>query len=42
VLGHEACGDVLEVGAGVSDLKAGDRVVLVFVASCGTCLPCAE
>ncbi len=42
VLGHEACGDVLEVGAGVADLKAGDRVVLVFVASCGECLPCAE
>ncbi|VTU26207.1 S-(hydroxymethyl)glutathione dehydrogenase [Variovorax sp. PBL-H6] len=41
-LGHEACGEVVECGAGVTDLKPGDRVVLVFMASCGCCLPCAE
>jgi Zn-dependent alcohol dehydrogenase len=41
-LGHEASGDVVEVGAGVTDLKPGDRVVLVFVPSCGHCLPCME
>jgi alcohol dehydrogenase len=41
-LGHEACGEVVETGSGVQDLKPGDLVVLVFVPSCGHCLPCAE
>jgi alcohol dehydrogenase len=42
VLGHEAAGTVEEVGRGVADLAPGDRVVMVFVPSCGHCLPCAE
>jgi alcohol dehydrogenase len=42
VLGHEAAGIVEELGAGVGDLKKGDHVVMVFVPSCGHCLPCAE
>ena len=42
VLGHEAAGIVEELGAGVDDLKTGDHVVMVFVPSCGHCLPCAE
>lgn len=41
-LGHEAAGIVEEVGNGVADLLAGDHVVMVFVPSCGHCLPCAE
>ncbi|NCW77575.1 MAG: alcohol dehydrogenase [Oxalobacteraceae bacterium] len=41
-LGHEASATVLKVGDGVSNLKAGDRVVLVFVPSCGNCMPCQE
>jgi len=41
-LGHEASGEVVEVGAGVTDLRRGDLVVLVFVPSCGHCLPCME
>ncbi len=40
-LGHEAAGIVEAVGEGVSDLKPGDHVVLVFVPSCGRCAPCA-
>lgn len=42
VLGHEAAGEVVELGAGVDDLKVGDHVVMVFVPSCGQCLPCQE
>jgi alcohol dehydrogenase len=41
-LGHEAAGEVVECGRGVHDLAPGDHVVMVFVPSCGHCLPCAE
>ena len=41
-LGHEAAGVVEELGPGISDLAVGDQVVMVFVPSCGSCLPCAE
>lgn len=41
-LGHEAAGEVVECGAGVRDLAPGDRVVMVFVPSCGDCLCCME
>src|SRR3954449_11200096 len=40
VLGHEAAGEVVEPGAGVQDLKAGDHVVFSFVPICGHCMPC--
>jgi alcohol dehydrogenase len=42
VLGHEAAGIVEELGPGVTDLQPGDHVALVFVPSCGHCLPCAS
>ena len=42
VLGHEAAGVVAETGAQVDDLRPGDHVVLVFIPSCGHCVPCAE
>jgi Zn-dependent alcohol dehydrogenase len=41
-LGHEAAGEVVETGAGVSDFAAGDHVVLAFVPACGSCGPCRE
>jgi alcohol dehydrogenase len=42
VLGHEAAGIVKALGEGVRDLEIGDHVVMVFVPSCGHCLPCME
>ena len=42
VIGHEAAGEILEIGPGVRDLKVGDHVILVFVPICGHCAPCAE
>lgn len=42
VLGHESAGEVLECGPGVHDLAVGDRVILVFMPSCGGCMPCME
>src|SRR5271163_1542334 len=41
VLGHEAAGVVAAIGDGVEGLAVGDHVVLVFMPSCGRCLPCA-
>jgi alcohol dehydrogenase len=41
-IGHEAAGEVMEMGDGVADLAIGDHVALVFVPSCGHCLPCSE
>jgi len=41
-LGHEAAGTVVETGRDVADLAPGDHVVMVFMPSCGHCLPCAE
>lgn len=40
VLGHEGAAEVLEVGAGVSDLKAGDHVILSFTPACRLCKAC--
>jgi threonine dehydrogenase-like Zn-dependent dehydrogenase len=40
VLGHEPMGIVEEVGAGVTKLKPGDRVVVPFTISCGSCWFC--
>jgi len=41
-LGHEGAGEVLEVGAGVKNLKPGDHVVSAFVPCCRTCEPCTN
>lgn len=40
VVGHEAAGEVLALGAGVTDLALGDHVVLVFRPMCGACETC--
>ncbi|MFI6653983.1 zinc-dependent alcohol dehydrogenase [Streptomyces sp. NPDC050523] len=40
ILGHEPMGIVEEVGPGVPDLAAGDRVVVPFQIACGNCWMC--
>ncbi|WP_102959949.1 zinc-dependent alcohol dehydrogenase [Mangrovicella endophytica] len=41
VIGHEAMGEVVEVGSGAKGkLKVGDRVVVPFTISCGECFFC--
>ncbi|MDP9383709.1 MAG: glutathione-dependent formaldehyde dehydrogenase [Actinomycetota bacterium] len=42
VLGHEPMGIVEEVGAEVTQIKKGDRVVVPFNISCGHCWMCNE
>jgi len=42
VLGHEAVGTVQEIGAGVSSVAAGDRVLMSCVSACGRCRYCKE
>lgn len=40
ILGHEPMGIVREIGSGVTDLAVGDRVVIPFQISCGSCFMC--
>jgi threonine dehydrogenase-like Zn-dependent dehydrogenase len=42
VLGHEPMGIVEEVGSEVSHIKPGDRVVIPFNISCGSCWMCTR
>ncbi|MCT9092480.1 glutathione-dependent formaldehyde dehydrogenase [Streptomyces sp. ASQP_92] len=42
ILGHEPMGIVQEVGPDVTTLKPGDRVVIPFNVSCGTCFMCDQ
>ncbi len=42
VLGHEPMGVVVETGSETGDLRVGDRVVLPFQISCGSCWMCAQ
>ena len=40
VLGHEAVGEVVKIGNGVTKLAIGDRVVLEPIVFCGKCYAC--
>jgi threonine dehydrogenase-like Zn-dependent dehydrogenase len=42
VIGHEPMGEVVEVGKSVAKLKKGDRVVVPFTISCGSCWFCKK
>lgn len=37
IVGHEPIGEVVEVGRDVETLEVGDRVVVPFSISCGSC-----
>jgi threonine dehydrogenase-like Zn-dependent dehydrogenase len=39
-VGHEGLAEVVAVGDGVDNVRVGDRVVVPFQISCGTCSPC--
>jgi alcohol dehydrogenase len=39
-IGHDGLGEVVEVGAGVSSLKLGDRVIAECTLTCGFCKYC--
>lgn len=41
VPGHEYCGEVVAVGAGVTRWREGDRVIAPFILACGRCADCA-
>jgi alcohol dehydrogenase len=42
ILGHEAVGTVVETGDAVTTLRAGDRVLVSCITSCGRCRFCKE
>jgi threonine dehydrogenase-like Zn-dependent dehydrogenase len=42
ILGHEPMGIVEEVGSEVTHIAAGDRVVIPFNVSCGSCWMCGQ
>ncbi|MBD2210693.1 glutathione-dependent formaldehyde dehydrogenase [Nostoc linckia FACHB-104] len=40
ILGHEFMGEVVELGSRVTHVKVGDRVIVPFTISCGSCFFC--
>ncbi|MCX4553491.1 zinc-dependent alcohol dehydrogenase family protein [Streptomyces sp. NBC_01267] len=42
VLGHEAVGEIVEVGGDVRSVRPGDRVLVSCICACGRCRYCRE
>ena len=40
IIGHEACGTIVEMGGEIKDYKMGQRVAMDFRSSCGACYYC--
>ncbi|HEY3332498.1 MAG TPA: zinc-binding dehydrogenase [Capsulimonadaceae bacterium] len=40
IAGHEPSGQIVDVGTGCKEFKAGDRVVLYHISGCGVCDDC--
>ncbi|TDW30495.1 zinc-dependent alcohol dehydrogenase family protein [Cryobacterium psychrophilum] len=41
ILGHEGVGTISEIGASVTSLAVGDRVIISCIKSCGHCVNCS-
>ncbi|MFF8941536.1 zinc-dependent alcohol dehydrogenase family protein [Streptomyces sp. NPDC014864] len=42
VLGHEAVGEIVEIGGDVRSVRPGDRVLVSCISACGRCRYCRE
>jgi alcohol dehydrogenase len=42
ILGHEAVGTVVEIGASVKNVRIGDKVLVSCITACGSCRFCRE
>jgi alcohol dehydrogenase len=42
ILGHEAVGTVTQTGAGVKNVRVGDRVLVSCISACGRCRYCRD
>src|SRR4051794_25529793 len=42
VIGHEGVAEVVDVGDRVTSFTPGQRVIVPFQVSCGTCAPCLD
>lgn len=40
IIGHELCGQIMEIGAQRSDFAVGDRISIAPAIGCGSCYPC--
>jgi len=40
IAGHEPCGQIVQVGPGCRERKAGDRVIIYHISGCGCCPDC--
>jgi L-iditol 2-dehydrogenase len=40
ITGHELCGEIVEIGAGLKGFKVGERISMAPAIGCGTCYPC--
>lgn len=40
IVGHEPCGQIIEVGAGCRRFTKGDRVIVYHISGCGICNDC--
>lgn len=42
ILGHEIGGEIAALGSGISDLRVGQRVAIMPLATCGACVHCRK
>src|SRR4030043_328969 len=42
ILGHEVCGEVVEIGSAISEYDPGDLVGIAPIIPCMSCIPCSH